>query len=853
MKNNISRRKFICNTALGVATVALTPFNSLIANTAQSKWPSNASKYRIKMIGHGHLDPVWLWRWPEGVSVVHSTFRSTLDRMKEMPNMVFTSSSAQFYQWVADTDPEMMKEIRGRVKEGRWNVVGGWWVEPDVNIPSGEAMVRQGLYGQLTMEHLLGIKAKVAFNPDSFGHAATLPQIIKKQGMENYAFLRPRSYEKALPADLFWWESPDGTKVLTYRIQYSYNESKSVRQRLEFILNMADKEPMNRFMAFYGVGDHGGGPTKENLRSIEEIKKEEGAPKIQYGSMDEYFDEIRADKSLNLPTLKDELQHHAVGSYTACSGIKKGNRHAEAALVTAEKITSLGSFLWDADYPKEQFTSAWKKVLFLQFHDSLAGVSLVSHTKDAMDGYGYALNIAQDATYLALQKLEWQVGTDDPESEYMVVFNPHAWEVKTTVGYDFGRFNMEEDFSFIPDLTDVTDSSGKALPHQWILGESQTGVRKRLVVHATIPAMGYQQIRIKPGKSFEINNPVKAEINILENEFYKIRFSNNGTVNIFDKETRKEVFSGQNVGCRAVVIDDPSDSWSHDVVTYDKEIGTFGNSTVKVLDNGPFKATLRVISYYEKSKLSIDWTLFSGSRNIEADVTLDWHEKLKILKFSFPINVEFPVATYEVPYGSIAREVDGRENPGQRWIDVTGEQNDSTYGLTVINDAKYGYDVNGNDMRISIVRSPVFAHHVPNRLEPDQEYVWMDQGIQQFRMLLVPHKETWKETDIARTAEEFLSRPICIYQGIHQGTMPKSNSFLSIDKPNVIISSVKKTQVGDDLIIRCVETHGKTTNAAIYLSSEDQKWNLKFGKSEIKTLLYDRKSRKMKEVNLLEE
>ncbi len=316
------------------------------------------------MIGHGHIDPVWLWRWTEGVSVVHSTFRSALDRMKENPDMVFTCSSAQFYQWVADTDPKMMEEVRKRIREGRWNVVGGWWVEPDMNIPGGEAMVRQGLYGQLTLQRLVGTRAKVAFCADSFGHTGTLPQIIRKQGMENYVFMRPARQEKDLPSDLFWWEGPDGTRVLTYRIQDSYNDGRSVNRRIESILSRADQQPMNDFMAFYGVGDHGGGPTKENLRSIGEIQKEDGAPVLTYSSVDKYFQEVRADKSLTLPTIKDDLQHHAVGCYTAECAIKKGNRHSEAALVTAEKITSFGSLMWGTVYPTDKFTSAWKKILF---------------------------------------------------------------------------------------------------------------------------------------------------------------------------------------------------------------------------------------------------------------------------------------------------------------------------------------------------------------------------------------------------------------------------------------------------------------------------------------------------------
>ncbi|MDR1162143.1 MAG: hypothetical protein LBK45_07360 [Tannerellaceae bacterium] len=845
-KHLISRRAFLRHTAFGTAVVVLTPFTSIIANVPQPAWAAGASGYRFRMVGHGHIDPVWLWRWAEGVSVVHSTFRSALDRMKETPGMVFACSSAQFYQWVADSDPKMLEEIRKRIREGRWNVVGGWWIEPDMNIPSGEAMVRQGLYGQLTMQRLLGVRAKVAFNPDSFGHTATLPQIITKQGMENYVFMRPQRHEKTIPADLFWWEGPDGSRVLTYRIQQSYTDNRSVRGRMESILQIAAAEPAKTFMAFYGVGDHGGGPTKENLRSIEEIKQEEGAPAVMYSSVDAYFEEIRKTASLSIPTVKDDLQHHAVGCYTSESAIKKGNRLSEAALVTAEKIASLGALHWNNAYPKEQFDAAWKKLLFLQFHDSLAGSSLVSHSEDAKEGYGYALDVAHQATWLAVQKLEWQIATEDPDSEYMVVFNPHAWEVKANIQYDFG-------WNALPGSAAVLDGEGHSLPYQWVLGESQTGGRKGLVVQATLPAMGYRQIRITKGEPYTISKPASAGGNTLENEYYKIRFSTHGTLSLLDKETGREVFANGAKGCRAIIINDQSDAWGHDVKAYDEETGAFGEANIKVLCNGPLKATLRVTSHYGRSKLVIDWSLYAGQRAIEAEATLHWHERQKMLKLSFPVDVQQPVATYETAYGFIAREANGNEDPGQRWIDVTGQQETATYGLAVMNDAKYGYAISGSDMRITIVRSPVFAHHDPKKLDIDQEYVWMDQGIQTFRMRLLPHKDGWREAGIPRMAEEFISHPVALYQGIHPGSLPKSASFLLADKENMIVSSVKKAEVGDDWIIRCIETDGRETSASLQFPSVNFRWSGRFGTCEIKTLRYNPRRGTIKEVNLLEE
>jgi len=848
INSSLSRRDFIQRTAAGTAMIAFAPVNTLLAenNNGEIQWPANATEYRFYMIGHAHIDPVWLWPWSEGMAVVHSTFRSNLDRMNETSDFAFISSSAQFYEWVAENDPEMLAEIKKRVEEGRWNIVGGWWVEPDVNIPGGEAMVRQGLYGQKTFQRLLGRKAKIAFNPDSFGHAGTLPQILNQQGMKHYVFMRPAPYEKSLPADLFWWEAPDGSKVLTYRIQQSYNDTQMSGERMKNVIEQATGQPMKDFMYFYGAGDHGGGATKENIKSVKALETQKGAPAVFFSTPEHYFEEIEK-KNLNLPTVKDDLQHHSQGCYTAEMAIKKGNRQSEAILITAEKIAALGNLIWGASYPKNEFTTAWQRVLFLQFHDSLAGTSLPIHySETAREGYGFAQDTAHQAMYKAVQTLEWQIPTEDPNSQYLVVFNPHAWKTRKTIEYDFNWGSNHEG-------SRVEDEQGNPLMHQWTAGQTEAGSRKTLVTEVELPPFGYRQLRLLDGETPTVTNGATAKGNTLENEFFRIHFSGNGEIGILDKQTGNEVFSSGENGCKAVIIDDPSDTWSHDVKTFSDEIGAFGNATIKVLENGPLRATARVVSSYGKSTLTIDWSLVKGIRDIDAKVTLDWHEHHKMLKFSFPVNIESPKATYEVPYGHIVRATNGDENPGQRWIDLTGQQNGKTYGLTVINDAKYGYSVKGNDMRVSVARSAVYAHHRPKKLDLQNVYQWMDQGIHNFRMLLVPHTNSWQENQVVQLAEELVAPPVCIYQGIHGGKLPKSDSFITAEQPNIIVSAIKQAEDNNDVVIRCVETSGVPTTASLDLRFVGRKWNGSFRPMEIKTLRINPDSGKITETNVLEE
>jgi alpha-mannosidase len=801
------------------------------------------------MVGNAHIDAPWLWPWSEAMSVVHSTFRSALDRMNEYQDFTFTASSAQFYEWVAATDPAMMEEIRKRVAEGRWDFVGGWWIEPDVNVPNGESLVRQGLYSQRLFQQLFGRAAQIGFNPDSFGHPGTLPQILKLQGLHAYVFMRPQAHEKKLPADLFWWEGADGTRILTYRIPYSYGLSEHLDDRLrDFILNL--KEPTKSLMVFYGAGDHGGGPAKENIQCILDMQKQSGAPAILFSTPDRYFDEV--GKLDNLPVVADDLQHHSVGCYTAMSEIKKDNRTTETALATGEKMAALASVLAGFEYPQSELTAAWKKLLFLQFHDSMAGTALPEHYQVARAAHGYALEVANQAINLAAQKIAWQIPAQDPDSEYLVVFNPHAWDAPLNVEYDLG---WEFEYTTGPKANSrLEDERGNSVLHQWTQASTIVDDRVKLLFRAPLPAFGYRQFRLRRAEGASpAASTVHASERSLENEHLRVTFADDGTLSLYDKDSGAEVFRGGKGGARAVVLDDPSDTWSHDVRAYTKEVGTFGNARFRVLENGPLRATLRVRTSYDNSRLQTDWLLYAGARTLEARVTLDWHEHLKMLKFSFPVDVENPRPTYEIAYGYKVRQANGNEDPGQRWIDLSGDRAGKEYGLAVINDAKYGYSVQGNDMRISIARSAVYAQHQPRKLEPNGEYLWQDQGEQTFRMLLAPHAGAWQEAGIVRSAEEFSAPIPVIYQGIHAGNRPLSGSFLAVDAPNVVVSVVKKAEEGNDLIIRCYETAGRPASATLDLGLVNRRWTGNFRPLEIKTLRVPRAGGEVREVNALEQ
>ena len=804
-------------------------------------WPQDADKQQIYMIGNGHIDPVWLWPWQEGVSLVLSTFRSALDRMNETPAFCFTASSALFYEWVAENDPEMLAEIRQRIDEGRWGVVGGWWIEPDVNIPNGEAFVRQGLYGQRSMQKLLGKKAETGFNPDGFGHAGSLPQILRLQGLKNYVFMRPKPEEKTLPANLFWWVSKDGARVLTYRIPIGYDDKgRDLRLRVLQVLEMGP-EPLPLRMAFYGVGDHGGGSTKINIASILRMQPEEGAPKLVFSTPDRYFDDVRRAGTSALPEVRDELQHHAPGCYSVHSETKQLNRKSELALMTAEKITAIGSAVWGVNYPKAQFTESWKHLLFNQFHDGLAGTSLPEHYEYSRAAYGHALANAERAMYIAIQKLAWQIPTEDENSDYYVVFNPHAWPAMLPI---------EQEFKFKNFPSRLEDENGNEIPFQIIVSTTETDRRRyRFAAQVGVPAFGYRQIRFRTGRNIK-HAPYKVDASdvSLENEYLSVKFDAQGRMTLFDKVSGSVAVHS----ARALVLDDQSDLWGHSVEKYNDVIGEFSDARVIGLEHGPVRDSVRVQTSYGNSKLVIDWILYAGRRHLEARVTLDWKERLKMLKFSFPTKLENPVSTYETPYGVVSRLPNGNEEPGQRWLDVSGGGDGKFRGVALINDAKYGYSVVDDDLQVSIVRSPPFALHRKPEKDYDYRY-WMDQGEQRFRMWLAPHDGGWEDAGLTRLAEEFTAPVPVILQGIHRGKRPQSDSFISVDADNIIISVIKQAEDNEDMILRCYETNGRPAKASINLHFAGKSWNGSFNPYEIKTLRFIKETKEFREVNLLEE
>lgn len=796
------------------------------ATNELSKQVLSTQEQTLHMIGNAHLDPVWLWQWQEGFQETKATFRSALDRMKESEDFLFTSSSAANYEWIEHHEPEMFEEIKQYIAEGRWEIVGGWWVQPDCNVPGGESFVRQGLYGQHYFQEKFGVTAKVGYNVDSFGHHGMLPQILRKSGMNQYIFMRPSPQEKGLPGRLFWWESDDGSKVLTFRIPFEYCTWGKELDKHVWRTAGELREPYNDLMCFYGVGNHGGGPTKENIESVRRLNEDLQFPKLSFSTPNRFFADL-SEKDLTFPVVHDDLQHHASGCYAAHSGVKRWNRHTENLLLKAEKFAAVADWAAGQAYP--DFSRAWKNVLFNQFHDILAGTSLEAAYEDAQDSYGEANSIASRGLNDAIQSLSWRIDIEEEEGmKPIVVFNPHSWQSQVNVELEVGGLK-ESDV--------LVDDEGLQIPMQTVQSQATAGGRYRLSFIADLPPMGYRVYKTLKHEQKQTFPGIKANDHTLENDLYRVEIDpETGFVtSLYDKQKNFELLDGP--AARPAVMRDESDTWSHNVLRYDEECGQFKAKSVKRVEHGSVKSVIRVTSEYGKSTLVQDFTMYPNLNQIDVHVTVNWQEQFKVLKLKFPVNLVFRKGTYEIPYGHIVRECNGEEEPGQSWIDISGTHppTGELYGLSLLNDGKYSFDIHNKEMSLTVLRSPIYAHHDPLIPDPDGHYTFIDQGIQRFTYSLLPHEGNWETADTVRKASELNQKPETVIETYHEGTLPQKDSFLAVDSNHVAVSALKKAEDSEDLILRCYETVNHGTTATIRLPKWNRTIEAAFKPSEIKT------------------
>ncbi|MGC2404205.1 MAG: glycoside hydrolase family 38 C-terminal domain-containing protein [Acidobacteriaceae bacterium] len=808
--NRLSRRDFVLH---GAATLgAMGAATKFAQGFAQA-----GNRNILHIIGYSHIDAAWLWPWRDGSDTVLTTFRSALNRIEETPGFCYSHSSSAHYRWVERTDPEMLSEIKQRIREGRWEVVGGWPVEPDCNIPATESFVRHSLYGKAYCRSVLGAEVKIGFNPDSFGHAAGLPAILKRAGYGYYVFMRPQEHEMNLPL-LFWWESADGSRVLTLRIWNGYDRGANM---IRPAATAAFAAGFDHGAFFLGVGDHGGAVTKEQIQQILALQKDSSLPQLRFSTLRDFFAAVESSPAFaSLPVVRTELQHHARGCYSAYGEGKFLNRRAERWLGEAEVISVVANLSAGRAYPADQYAEAWWKVLFCQFHDMMAGTSLYSDYRDVRDSVGYACEVAQTSKVEALEMMAKRVDMSSVEESAVFVFNPLPWRRKALLEY-----YAEQGSSREAPITRLSSKEGQRVPVQWRPSDSMTNFFPRLSAWVELPPCGYKVFTLERGDP----PPVTSYSN-------SVTVSDSGFgISSLKAEDGKELLSGS-VGM--VVVSDTSDTWAHGINQFRQEMGRPTLVSSAVVENGPVTRVTRHRASWQNSEIILDIAEFAGLDFVELRFVIDWHEHEQMLMLEVPTALEQPKIYAKVPGQVLERSANGEEEPYQDWAAVQGRIGDGEYTVAVLNNSTYSYDCLHSLFRTVLIRSAPFARHNPNQVPHDDNNAWQDQGRQERRFWLLRGRGAYTELALDRRAEELQTPAEYVMDSAHHGTQSWEQSFLEVMPANVWILAIKRAEgSSQSTILRLQERSGKTTQATLKSTALGLDQTVSLAPWEIKTLL----------------
>ena len=810
-------------------------FDASLRQAQSNLQPLNAwlKQFTVRAVGNSHIDMAWLWPWTETVEVVRNTFQSVLDLMREYPDFKFTMSSVRTYEWMQEKYPDLFEQIKQRVKEGRWEVIGGMWVEPDLNMPDGESLVRQILVGKQYFQKNFGVDIRIGWNPDSFGYNWQLPQIYKKSGIDYFVtskLLWATDYTK-FPYLLFWWEAPDGSRLLTY-FPHEYandfnpeemTQDLSLYAPLIYGSNITGSPQM---LYLYGIGDHGGGPTRTMLDRADRLRDPSTVfPQIDFSTAKEVFADLhKALPKLKVPTWKDELyfEYHR-GVYTSQADTKQRIRHDEELMLDAEKYASVAA-LFGRSYPQDRFELAWKNLLFDHFHDVMPGSGIAVNYLDAQRNLEDVARSAKEVTDGALDEILAHLNTQG-DGVPIVVFNSLSWP----------RTEVIEAEVQLPGQTkeiEVVDARGQPVESQLLAMDSATN-RARLLILADAPPMGYRTYFVRPaaktGGSAMNGQVVQASGETLKNGYIQVKVdSQTGCItSLFDVRNQTEALAPpetdtggpKTFACGNLLqafYDKPQrwDAWNIDS-DFEKQHWDLDKADeVKLVEGGPLRAVIRVKKHFQNSTFVQDITLYAGMPRVDVKMQADWHEKHILLKVAFPLSAHSDKATFEIPYGSIERPTTRNtpaeqakfEVPAQRWADLSNSKSpDTKHGFSLLNDSKYGYDAKGNVLRLSLLRSPEW---------PDPH---ADEGHHEFTYSLYPHAGGWRDAQTVRRGYELNYKLIAVQSQKHEGTLPAEHSFIGIEADNVVLTAIKKSEGDDSLVLRFYEWAGSEVDVKLHL------------------------------------
>jgi alpha-mannosidase len=831
----VSRRKFLAVGAGTLAAASVKPMltRDLLGTMRRYQKVGGQQPKVLHIIGHSHIDAAWLWPWRDGCDEALNTFRSALDRINETPGFRYSHSSSAHYRWVERADPDMFNEIRQRVKEGRWEVVGGWPVEPDCNMPSTESFVRHCLYGKNYCQQSLGADVKIGFNPDSFGHAAGLPTILKQAGYSYYVFTRPGDHEMALPL-LFWWEGPDGSRMLTLRMRDYDGDPQDIPEAATNNFSPG----FDHAAFFMGVGDHGGAVTKKQIAKVLELKKDSSLPELRWSTLAEFFAAIESSPAfLSLRVVQSELQHHARGCYSANGEGKFLNRRAERTLGQAETISLVASLSEGHGYPSSEYAESWWKVAFNQFHDMMAGTSLYSDYQDVRDSVGFACETAQTSKVEALESMARQVDLSEVREGAVFLFNPLPWARKTLVEYHTDK-SPEDDTP----ITHLAAKDGTKIPVQWRPSAGMSNFVPRISVWVDLPPCGY--------KVFELVHGEAPKPKDYSNSFTPsdVGFG----ISSLKADDGTDLLSAP---LGLVVIADTSDTWAHGISRFRQEMGRPSFISSTVIEDGPVTKVTRQRAQWQDSEIVLDIAQFAGIDVLELRFVIDWWEHEQMLKLEVPTALSAAKIFAKVPGAVALRQTNGEEEPYQDWLAVEGMIGGEKYTLGLLNAGTYSYDCLNGLLRTVLIRSAPFARHNPAKVPYNDNNAWQDQGRQERRFWLLGGKSSYTALNLDRRSDELQTPAEYVMGSRHTGTEPWERSFLEVSPSSVAVLAVKQAEQRDAMIVRLQDRTGQASEGTLKSVPWGLDQKISLGPWEIKTLLVktaNGKTSEVKEVSLLE-
>lgn len=773
-------------------------------------------KEKVYCVGHTHIDVAWLWSLAVTEDKAVRSFSTVLELMKQYPEYIFMSSQPQLYKYVKKNAPELYEQIKERVKEGRWETEGGMFLEADCNISSGESLIRQFVQGKRFFKEEFGKDNEILWLPDVFGYSAALPQIMKKCGIRYFMTTKISWNEfNKMPYDTFEWEGIDGTRILThFSPTRDYNkgaveggtETEHFTTYNGYINPSQVKGGWERYSQKYlndevlmsfGYGDGGGGPVRDMLENQRRLAKGiPGCPRTVMSTADNFFhileENVKNQKYLPVWVGELYLEYHR-GTYTSMARNKKYNRKSEFLLENTELFSSINKQLTSAVYPGQEIYDLWEAALRNQFHDILPGSSIKEVYDDSKAEYEKLLKEGGILEEKALKEITNAV---DAPKHSLVVFNPNNMDGKQIVS-----FVCPEEVSE-PSVTDGEETFAvQKLADGTCLFEAQG-----------VPSKGYKTFKLQEESGAAKKSGLSASVHHLENDYVKVSLADNGQISsIYDKVEKREILKeGQNGNVLMTYEDRPHNYDAWDVNNYytEKSWEITDVQEISLEEEGPVRCTIKVSRKYLDSFIVQYITLGADSPEIFVRNEIDWNEHKIFLKALFPVDIHTDEATFEIQYGNVTRKTHYNtswdfarfEVCMHKWLDVS----EDGYGVSVLNDCKYGAHVHDGVIGISILKSALY----PN---PDA-----DKEHHSFSFSIYPHKGDFREAGTIDRAYALNNPMKCLVKENESGNAPAVYSAVRVDAPNVVIEVVKKAEDEDASIIRMYEAFNRRTNTVLH-------------------------------------